>query len=110
MTKEGIKKAKQRGATFGFASHVNPQDSQKRATEASHKSLKANADAFAENLREQVTMMRSAGKSLDQIAESFNRMGIKTPRDGEWHAMSISRLIKRLEGSTTRLTRCDKKT
>lgn len=42
-----------------------------------------------------VTMLRTNGKTLVQIAEELNRAGFKTPRGGEFHPAQVQRLIKR---------------
>ena len=46
-----------------------------------------------------ISMLRSSGKTLDQIAEQLNLAGFKTPRGFDFSGMQVQRLIKRIEAS-----------
>jgi DNA invertase Pin-like site-specific DNA recombinase len=67
------------------------------ARENGHKTLKANADEFAEKFREQITLYQSKEMSLRQIAQALNKFNVRTYRGHEWKAQSVANLIKRLE-------------
>jgi DNA invertase Pin-like site-specific DNA recombinase len=67
------------------------------ARENGYKTLKANADEFAEKFREQITLYQSKDMSLRQIAQALNKFNVRTYRGHEWKAQSVANLIKRLE-------------
>lgn len=63
-------------------------------------SVKAKADAHANDLGPVLDRLRSEGRrSLAQLAEGLNDAGIRTPRDGRWHASSVRNLLARLEAT-----------
>lgn len=58
--------------------------------------IKANAAERARDLQPVLSEVRANGvTSARGIAAELNRRGILTPRRGEWHAASVSRLLKR---------------
>ena len=46
-----------------------------------------------------INMLRSAGKTYEQIAEQLNLAGFRTPRGSNFHKMQVQRLIKRIESN-----------
>jgi DNA invertase Pin-like site-specific DNA recombinase len=40
--------------------------------------------------------LRSAGKSYREIADTLNAEGLEAKRGGEWHSMTVSRVLSRL--------------
>jgi hypothetical protein len=59
--------------------------------------VKSLAEQRAATLRDVVEELRSQGvASVRTIAAALNARGILTPREGAWHATSVSRLLKRL--------------
>jgi hypothetical protein len=70
------------------------------ARRAASEALQARADARAAHLAPIIAELRAAGvTSLNRIAAALNRRGVPTPAgNGRWHAMQVSRLLKRLAG------------
>lgn len=65
--------------------------------EAVH-AVKAEADAFAESLRETLDELSAYGiTSARGIASQLNDKGILTARGGKWYQSTVSNLLKRLE-------------
>lgn len=65
---------------------------------ASREAATANADAFAEGLRGVIADIRSAGvTSMQRIADELNRRHMRTPRNGQWSAGNVHRLLARLD-------------
>ncbi len=63
----------------------------------------ANADRRAERLRPLLSELRAAGiTSLIQTAAELNRRQIATPRHGQWHPMTVARLVARLRTAERR--------
>jgi DNA invertase Pin-like site-specific DNA recombinase len=58
---------------------------------------RAQADAFAETLREVVTPLAFASRTTSAIAKALNARSIKTPRGGDWQPMQVMRLLSRLK-------------
>lgn len=67
----------------------------KKASDIGNARLRAKADAFAANHLPLVQSLQAAGKSLKDIAVELNDRGIQTARGGDWHASTVSNLIKR---------------
>lgn len=57
---------------------------------------RADADAYAETLREVVTPLAAAGETTRAIAKALNDQGLKPPRGGAWQSAQIVRLLARL--------------
>jgi DNA invertase Pin-like site-specific DNA recombinase len=95
-TKAALKAAKARGVALG-----NPDGSQAFGGDGREKAaevIQANASDRAEALRQTVENIQQAGiTSARGIAAELNRLSIRTPRGGQWHAASVQRLLKRLE-------------
>jgi DNA invertase Pin-like site-specific DNA recombinase len=61
------------------------------------KTIKANADDFAEKFREQITFYKTQKMSLRKMAEALNKFNVKTYHGNEWKAQTVANLIQRLE-------------
>jgi DNA invertase Pin-like site-specific DNA recombinase len=90
-TKDGLAATKAKGTKLGSG---NPQAGAEKAAV-----VRATlASEYAERLRPIVAKMMSRNvKSVRDIAAELNERGVKSPRGGEWHASSVSNLLKRLE-------------
>jgi DNA invertase Pin-like site-specific DNA recombinase len=58
---------------------------------------KANAAAFALNLKAQLKGLQLQNLTLTQIAKELNNSNTATARGGQWTAKSVSNVIRRLE-------------
>lgn len=58
--------------------------------------LKQTADEDAQRVIGVVRPMRDAGKTLREIAEELQKLGIRTPRGGTWTAMQVKRTLDRV--------------
>ncbi len=56
----------------------------------------AQATQRAKKLENLVLPLKEQGKTLEQIATALNDAKVETPRGGQWHPMSVSRLLQRL--------------
>jgi DNA invertase Pin-like site-specific DNA recombinase len=55
------------------------------------------ADQYAQDMRRYVDKLRDSGAvSLREIADGLNERGLLTTRGGEWSAVQVQRLLKRL--------------
>ncbi|SOZ37021.1 recombinase family protein [Cupriavidus neocaledonicus] len=54
------------------------------------------ADAFAANLATTLRGYQAAGMSQRRMVEELNRLGVKTPKGGEWHLGQLQRVLARL--------------
>jgi DNA invertase Pin-like site-specific DNA recombinase len=96
-TKAALAAAKARGVKLGNPNGAAPFRRAGRGNEAAVEAGRANADAFAEGLRETLQAIRQEGvMSLAGIAAELNRRHIRTPRGGQWHASSVRNLVARL--------------
>jgi hypothetical protein len=71
-----------------------------RAPSIADKARIARANRTALDLAPIITELRASGiTSLNAIAEALNERHVPTPGgSGHWHAMQVSRLLKRLAG------------
>lgn len=88
VTESKAKKKSQRKADRG-----NPDLGSARAKSAEVRKRKA--DEFASKHCDDVLRMRAKGYTLAEIADLFNAGGRLGPRGGDWHATSVSNLMKR---------------
>ncbi|WP_242077103.1 recombinase family protein [Brevundimonas diminuta] len=71
-----------------------------RGNAAGLEAVKANADAHARDLAPIVARLREEGcTSLASLAAGLNAAGVRTPRDGTWHASSVRNLLARMNPS-----------
>jgi DNA invertase Pin-like site-specific DNA recombinase len=82
-TREALAAAKARGVQLG-----DPAIGERK---------RAEADAYAETLREAVTPLARAGLTTRAIAQALNDRGLKPPRGGAWQSPQIMRLLARLD-------------
>ena len=115
-TRSALQAAKARGTRLG---NPNGADALRRANKgnvASVKARKSTANAAASKLAKQLCIAEEKGhKSLQAIADHFNKIGVKTPRQqtiikrhldrgeepptdlpGQWYAASVRNLKQRL--------------
>lgn len=94
-TKDALAAAKARGVKLGCPNGA--QHLRKYGNEAGVRAIKAKADTRAESLRSIIEELRTQGITSNlAIAAELNSRHISTPRNGQWYAASISRLMKRL--------------
>jgi DNA invertase Pin-like site-specific DNA recombinase len=87
-TKQALQAAKARGVKLGGLRDTTMQR---------NVALKQYTDARAERYRGVLEGLVAQGKPLRSIAESLNKLGLKTTRDKEFTAVQVSRLIERLQ-------------
>lgn len=75
---------------FGNRTNLNVAQSIGRSTQIN------NANDYAENLKDLIKSYQLQNKSLNEIARQLNRIGVKTARDGRWHAKTVSNIIARI--------------
>jgi DNA invertase Pin-like site-specific DNA recombinase len=97
-TKEALAAAKARGVQLG---NPNGAEALRRAGKggtAHRETVRRNADAFAEDLRDVVMGLRNDGHTtLRAMADQLNTRGIRTRRGGCWHVSTVRNLLTRIE-------------
>jgi DNA invertase Pin-like site-specific DNA recombinase len=89
-TKEALAAAKARGVKLG-----NPRLAD--AIAATNAARTAAADAFAANVRPIIREIQNSGvSSLRGVAKALSARGIKTARGGEWTAVQVSDILRRV--------------
>lgn len=88
-TKDALAAAKARGVRLGTTGPANLRQNIAERQEV--------ADAFADRLSGVVSGFRARGLSQRAMVAELNKIGIKTPKGGDWHLGQLSRLLKRLE-------------
>lgn len=53
------------------------------------------ADAYAMKVMDTIEPLRQAGRTLQQIADTLNKTGVKTARDGKWHPSTVKNILAR---------------
>lgn len=93
-TKDALAAAKRRGTKLGGDRGVVPS---KKTRAMAIETLQARANARAADLAPIIRELQAAGKtSLRAIAEGLNDAGILTPRNGQWSAVQVQRVLERL--------------
>jgi DNA invertase Pin-like site-specific DNA recombinase len=69
---------------------------QKEASIAGGEASSVIADEFASKIKPLILSAKAAKKTLAQIAEEFNNMGVPTARGGKWGSTQLSRICVRL--------------
>ena len=96
-TREALAAAKARGVRLGNPNGAAALRRAGKGNGASVATIKANADAFAADLREVLEDLRADGcTSLAGIAGELNARHIRTARGGKWHPSSVRNLEARL--------------
>jgi DNA invertase Pin-like site-specific DNA recombinase len=91
QTKDALQAAKARGVVLG-----NPRFDAVRGRAVA--SVKADADRFAKNVAPIIREIQSNGiASHRAIARSLNSRGIATARGGEWTAVQVGSILRRVE-------------
>ncbi|MDF3832151.1 recombinase family protein [Cupriavidus basilensis] len=85
-TKEALAAAKARGVKLGKPENLRGNVAER--VEA--------ADAFAANLTSTLRGYQAAGLSQRRMVEELNRLGVRTPKGGEWHLAQLQRVLARL--------------
>jgi DNA invertase Pin-like site-specific DNA recombinase len=85
-TKAALNEARAKGKKLGG---IRPK------TEARNVAVKANADSYAQRMDGLIEPMRTAGKTLREIAETLHASGIVTSRGGKWSASQVMRTLER---------------
>jgi len=81
-TKAGLASAKSRGVVLGKSMDAVKAD---KGRAAQHQI----ADRNAAKVKETISDLLSAGRSLRKIARGLNSMGVSTPRGKEWSAQAV---------------------
>lgn len=89
-TADALRAAKRRGVKLGRTGKVRAREN------------KAAANAYAEELATTVREIREAGHTTTRaIRDELNRRKVPTARRGDWHAMTVARLLVRLGYATS---------
>lgn len=98
-TKAALAAAKARGTKLGW-SHPDRLRDQREASLRGAAANRAAARQFAANVGPVVDSIRATGATtLKDIARALNARGIATPRGGNWHPSTVSRLLEASENS-----------
>ena len=88
-TKAALAVLKAKGVKLG-----NP-NSLDKARLSSNATNKKEATDFADVVLPTVLQFRNQGDTLPVIADKLNNMGVKTRRNGKWHASTVANILKR---------------
>ena len=80
LTREGLRKAKERGVKLGGA---RPE------AYVRHEAVKAMADARAKKVKPMIEQYRNEGLSYRKIAFKLNEANIPTAQGGRWHHQTV---------------------
>jgi DNA invertase Pin-like site-specific DNA recombinase len=94
-TKAALGVLKARGVALGSLSHADPVATRAKALAGASKANKAQADAFAREVRGVLLPLLDSGLTYAQAAQALNRSGTKTARGGAWHASSVRNVALR---------------
>ena len=89
-TRAALKAAKDRGVQLG--NRTNLSDAQVKGAASNRKA----ADSFAAKVWPIIRAYRADGLSLRKIAEQLNAQGVSTARGGQWQAVQVSAIEKRM--------------
>ena len=62
-----------------------------------NEAAKALADGHAAKVMDTVSPLKKAGRTLQQIADTLNKSGVKTARGGKWHPTTVKNVLARSE-------------
>lgn len=88
-TKAALAVLKTNGVVLGNQTNLEDARALGHATNAKE------AAVFACKLMGMITQFRHDGDTLPTIASKLNDMGVKTRRGGQWHASTVSNILKR---------------
>lgn len=92
-TKAGLASTRARGTVLGFAAHKDPAGRAK-AQASSAATHRAKATAFASTVAPSIRALLPS-MTYAQVAEHLNGLGVRTERNGRWHASTVSNTLKR---------------
>jgi len=93
-TKLALAAAKRKGTVLG-GDRGNGGLIYRKGAKASARVRSENAKNRAADLLPTIAMIKAAGAaSLRQIADGLNERGITTPRDGQWSAVQVARVLE----------------
>lgn len=94
-TKLALAAAKRKGKVVLGGDRGNCGLIYRKGAKASAKVRSENAKNRAADLLPTIAMIKAAGAaSLRQIADGLNERGITTPRDGQWSAVQVARVLE----------------
>ncbi|WP_245183172.1 MULTISPECIES: recombinase family protein [unclassified Haematospirillum] len=98
-TKAALAAAKARGVKLGgYRGYELTEDQRGRGLERSAEVRASGANQRAVSLLPIISTIRAEGiTSMGGIAKALNDRNVPTPAGGQWHPMSVSRLLRRLE-------------
>jgi len=62
-----------------------------------NEAARALADSHAAKVMDTVRPLKEAGRTLQQIADTLNKSGVKTARGGKWHPTTVKNVLARSE-------------
>ena len=62
-----------------------------------NEAARALADSHAAKVIDTVLPLKEAGRTLQQIADTLNKSGVKTARGGKWHPTTVKNVLARSE-------------
>lgn len=62
-----------------------------------NEAARALADSHAAKVMDTVRPLKEAGRTLQQIADTLNKSGVKTARGGKWHPTTVKNVLARNE-------------
>jgi hypothetical protein len=95
LTKAGLQKARERGVKLGGTGGTHAALLQR------NKNRKIKRDQFVEQYIEEVTKLRSEGKTLRDIAKIMNDCGYASPEGKQWTPTTVHRVIRRYRNQFT---------
>jgi DNA invertase Pin-like site-specific DNA recombinase len=88
-TKAALKVLKDKGVQLGNRTNLG------EALQVSNEVNRRMADDFANTILPTIQGFRTAGDSLESIAEKLNKMHLPTRRGGAWHSTTVRNILKR---------------
>jgi DNA invertase Pin-like site-specific DNA recombinase len=93
-TKAALAAVKAKGVSLGNPEHLT-DDARAKGRQVSIEKRRKGADNFASMIGPIIKGHRADGLAYDAIAARLNGEGLKTKKGGEWHGMSVKRLLDR---------------
>ena len=62
-----------------------------------NEAARALADSHAAKVMDTVLPLKEAGRTLQQIADTLNKSGVKTARGGKWYPTTVKNVLARIE-------------
>ncbi len=89
-TRAALIAAKARGVRLG-----NPN------LRAVHRTAQREADAFALQLKDTISIYTDAGMSKAAMVKELNKIGVRTRNGGQWTVTQLQRVVRRIEAQET---------